>query len=94
MEETQNHIQISSYLKMNKKWYSNDLVLQQLAEVDEGEGGDKCDLVEKWKNQQKKRKPREKKPVVEVSIDFLDMSDGVRVGRKHEVFNINKKEKA
>lgn len=79
---------------MNKKWFSNDLVLQQLTEVDEAEAGEKGDLVEKWKNQQKKRKPREKKPVVEVLIDFLDSNDGVRVGRKHEVFNINKKEKA
>lgn len=29
-EEAQNHIQISSYIKMNKKWFSNDLVLKQL----------------------------------------------------------------
>lgn len=62
--------------------------------MDEGEGGEKGDLVEKWRNNQKKRKPREKKPIVEVFIDFLGRSDGVRVSRKNEVFNINKKEKA
>ena len=79
---------------MNKKWYSNDFVLQQLTEADEAEG-EKADLVEKWKNNQlKKRKPREKKPIVEVCIDFLDRSDGVRVSRKDEIFNASKKEKA
>ncbi len=58
---------------MNKQWLSNDLVLRQLTEVDEGEG-DKADLVAKWKNEvaPKKRKQREKKPAENISIDFLD----------------------
>jgi hypothetical protein len=92
-KEGANCVQISSYIKMNKQWLSNDLVLRQLTEVDEGEGEEKADLVAKWKNKAppKKRIKREKKPIEEVSIDFLDTSDGVKVSKKYEVLNIDKK---
>jgi hypothetical protein len=59
-------MQIANYIKINKASLSTDLLLREIDDFDREDDGGKCDLVSKWKNNDKLplkiRKPRIKKP--------------------------------